>query len=55
MAKSKAREYIWLQCTDCGDLNYRTEVRTQGGVPKFTLMKFCPRTRTRTEHKIKRK
>ena len=55
MAKSKAREYVWLQCTDCGSLNYRTNVRTQGGVPKLKLKKYCPRTRQHTEHKIKRK
>ncbi len=55
MAKSKAREYVWLQCSDCGDLNYRVEVRTQGGTPKMTLKKYCPRTRGHTEHKIKRK
>ena len=55
MAKSKGREYVWMQCSDCGELNYRTEVRTAGGAPKLTLKKFCPRTRTHTEHKLKRK
>ncbi|HDZ22096.1 hypothetical protein LCGC14_0707610 [marine sediment metagenome] len=55
MAKSKAREYVWLQCSDCGDLNYRVQVRVAGGMPKFTLKKYCRRTRTHTEHKIKRK
>ncbi len=55
MARSKAREYVWLQCTDCGELNYRTQVRVQGGVPKLQLKKHCPRTRTHTEHKLKRK
>ena len=55
MAKSKAREYVWLQCSDCGQLNYRTEVRVQGGVPKLSLKKYCPKTRTHTQHKLKRK
>jgi large subunit ribosomal protein L33 len=55
MAKSKAREYVWLQCTECGALNYRTNVKTQGGVPKLQLKKYCPKTRTHTEHKLKRK
>ena len=55
MAKSKAREYVWLQCNDCGELNYRIQVKTQGGMPKFTLMKHCPKTRNHQEHKIKRK
>jgi len=55
MAKSKAREYVWLQCIDCGELNYRTPVRTSGGVPKLNINKYCKRERKRTEHKIKRK
>ena len=55
MAKSKAREYVWLQCSQCGSLNYRTQVRTAGGVPKLTLKKFCRKGRKHTEHKIKRR
>ncbi len=55
MAKSKAREYVWLRCSDCGGLNYRTQVRVAGGVPKLSLKKFCPVERKHTEHKIKRR
>ena len=55
MAKSKAREYVWLQCAECGQLNYRTQVRTQGGMPKLKLKKYCSSERKHTEHKIKRK
>ena len=55
MARSKAREYVWLQCGDCGGLNYRTNVRVQGGVPKLKLKKYCRRERKHTEHKIKRR
>ena len=55
MAKSKAREYVWLQCGECSSLNYRTQVRTHGGAPKLKLMKYCPKERKHTEHKIKRK
>jgi len=55
MAKSKAREYMWLQCSSCSSLNYRTQVRTQGGVPKLAVKKYCPREQKHTEHKIKRK
>ncbi len=55
MAKSKAREYVWLQCSECGGLNYRTQVRTHGGMPKLLLKKYCPRSRKHTEHKTKRK
>jgi large subunit ribosomal protein L33 len=49
------REYVWLECTECGDRNYRTNVNTTGGVPKLELKKFCRRERKRTVHKIRRK
>jgi large subunit ribosomal protein L33 len=55
MAKSKKREYVWLQCKETGDLNYRTQVNVSGGVPKLELMKYSSRLRKRTVHKIKRK
>ena len=55
MAKSKGREYVWMQCSACSELNYRTEVKTAGGAPKLTLSKYCPRERMHTEHKLKRK
>ena len=55
MPKSKAREYVFLQCSETGELNYRTQVRVQGGVPKLTLKKYCPKLRRHTEHKLKRK
>ncbi len=32
--KSAAREYVWLQCTECDDLNYRTSVNVKGGLPE---------------------
>ncbi len=55
MAKAAKREYVWLQCTECGGLNYRTSVNVSGGTPKLELKKFCKRSRTRTAHKVKRK
>ena len=60
MAKKKAdaREYVWLQCTETSDLNYRTQVRVNGGLSdklKEGLMKYSPRLRKHTVHKIKRK
>ena len=55
MAKTKKREDVWLQCTETGDLNYRTSVNIQGGTPKLQLKKYSPRLRRRTLHKIKRK
>ncbi|MBK6938767.1 MAG: 50S ribosomal protein L33 [Planctomycetes bacterium] len=58
--KSKGkREYVWLQCTETGDLNYRTQMKTSGGLPeKFKagggLKKYSPRLRKITMHKVKR-
>ncbi len=60
MAKKKAEavEYVWLQCSDCGGLNYRTPVNVKGGLPekiKGGMKKYCPKSRSHTLHKIKRK
>ncbi len=57
MAKSKLREYVWMQCSECGELNYRTLVKTGGGeaLKKLELKKFCPRERKHTDHKMKTK
>jgi large subunit ribosomal protein L33 len=59
MAKKAAdREYVWLQCTETGDLNYRTNIRVKGGIAeklKDGLKKYSPRVRKHTLHKIKRK
>jgi large subunit ribosomal protein L33 len=54
MAK-ETREMVWLQCSDCGDLNYRTQLKVLGGAPKIELKKYCPRSRQHKLHKIKRK
>ena len=53
MAKGKKakREYVWLQCTETGDLNYRTSVNIKGGIPekmKAGIKKFCRRLRRHT-------
>ena len=58
MAKAKDREYVWLQCTESGDFNYRTSIRVKGGIDekvKEGFKKYCPRLRKHTLHKIKRK
>ncbi len=55
MAKSKKREYVWLECKKCGSRNYRTEVNVSAGTPKIELSKFCKKERAHTEHKIRRK
>ena len=44
--KSKdAVEYVWLQCTECDDLNYRTPVNVKGGMPE-KLKATAPAMRT---------
>ncbi len=56
--KGVKRENVWLQCTETGDLNYRTEINLQGGIPeklKAGLKKYSKRLRKHTLHKIKRK
>ena len=56
--KSMGREFLWLQCTETGDLNYRSSVNTKGGMTeglKEGLKKYSPRLRKHTIHKVKRK
>jgi large subunit ribosomal protein L33 len=56
--KALAREYVWLQCSETGDLNYRTEINVKGGIAeklKAGFKKYSPRLRKHTLHKIKRK
>lgn len=56
--KTQAREYVWLQCTESGDLNYRTTINVKGGIAeglKEGMSKYSPRLRKHTLHKIKRK
>ena len=56
--KGKGRQYVWLRCVETGDLNYRTQVNLQGGIPeklKSGLKKYSSRLKKHTVHKIKRK
>ncbi|MBX3403225.1 MAG: 50S ribosomal protein L33 [Phycisphaeraceae bacterium] len=56
--KALAREYVWLQCSESGDMNYRTEINVKGGIAeklKAGFKKYSPRLRKHTLHKIKRK
>jgi large subunit ribosomal protein L33 len=56
--KADAVEWVWLQCSESGDLNYRSPVNVRGGMPeklKKGLMKYSPRLRKHTLNKIKRK
>jgi large subunit ribosomal protein L33 len=55
MAKKGKREDVWMECSECGERNYRTNVNVSAGTPKMELKKFCKRERKRTVHKIRRK
>jgi large subunit ribosomal protein L33 len=56
MAKTKAREYAWLQCSQCNNFNYRTQIKVGGeGTKLKTLKKYCRSERKHTEHKLKKK
>ena len=55
MAKKSKREDVWMQCKDCGQLNYRTNISVVEGSPKLELKKFCRTERKHTAHKLKRK
>ncbi|MCK6483509.1 MAG: 50S ribosomal protein L33 [Phycisphaerae bacterium] len=58
MAKASKREWVWLQCSESGDLNYRIEANMSKGIPerlKDGLKKYCKRLRRHTIHKVKRK
>lgn len=59
MAKKKAsRQNVWLQCTETGELNYRTSMNLSGGIPEAYrkgISKYCSRLQKHTLHKVKRK
>jgi large subunit ribosomal protein L33 len=48
------REYVWLECTVCGNRNYRTHKETRGA-DRLELKKFCRKERKHTAHKESRK
>jgi large subunit ribosomal protein L33 len=48
------REYVWLECSDCGARNYRTNKETRGA-ERIELKKFCRKERKHTTHKESRK
>jgi large subunit ribosomal protein L33 len=48
------REYVWLECTACGERNYRVQKETRGA-NRLELKKYCRRERKHTPHKESRK
>ena len=49
--KGEARQNITLKCTECKELNYRTEKNKRNTTDKLELKKFCPKCRKTTVHK----
>jgi large subunit ribosomal protein L33 len=49
-----AREYVWLECTETGDRNYRVQKETRG-TERLELKKYCAKLRKHTVHKESRK
>ena len=45
-----AREYVWLKCSETGDLNYRTPRNKNNMEGPLRLMKYSPGLRRHTEH-----
>jgi large subunit ribosomal protein L33 len=52
---SDRREYVWLECTACGNRNYRTNRLVRGATDRLELKKFCRKERKHTVHKESRK
>ena len=48
------REFITLECGECKQRNYRTDLETKGG-GKLSLKKYCRFCRKHTTHKSRRK
>ena len=48
------REYVWLECTESGDRNYRAE-KEMRGTERLELKKYNPKLRRHTSHKESRK
>ncbi len=44
------REYVWLECTESGDRNYRVSKETRG-TERLELKKFNPVLKKVTVHK----
>ncbi|MCS7166782.1 MAG: 50S ribosomal protein L33 [Gemmatales bacterium] len=51
----KKRDYVWLECSSCGERNYRTQKNLRKTDHKLELRKYCPRERKHTLHKESRK
>ncbi len=48
------REYVWLECTSCGERNYRVQKETRGS-ERLDRKKYCKRERQHVAHRESRK
>ncbi|MBI3861634.1 MAG: 50S ribosomal protein L33 [Planctomycetia bacterium] len=48
------REYVWMECSESGERNYRTPKETRG-TERLELKKYCKKLRRHTTHKESRK
>jgi len=46
---------IWLQCSECGRLNYTTTRNKVNNPTKLSLKKYCPSCRKHVAHKERQK
>ena len=51
--RGKVREWVSLECPECGSRNYRTPAKREA--EKLSLKKYCSKCRKRTVHKEKKK
>jgi large subunit ribosomal protein L33 len=49
--KGEARQRIDLKCTECSEINYRTEKNKKNTNERLELNKYCPRCKKSTAHK----
>lgn len=54
LKKGENRERIDLQCTECKEINYRTEKNKKNTPERMELNKFCKRCGKSTTHKEKK-
>ncbi|MDP6959072.1 MAG: 50S ribosomal protein L33 [Planctomycetota bacterium] len=49
------REWVFMECTDCGKRYYRTTRNPKLQAPKLELKKFCRDCRKHSMHKERKK
>ena len=57
MAKAKkgGRDFVAMECSVCGNRNYRTSKQMRGTTTKLELTRFCNTCRKHVAHKEKKK